>query len=168
MNSLAKILAAACLAAVAGSSAAHADILAFGSVKRAIAVTAVALNEQELPLRDNGSMTIPFKTSKANTLVAVSYNASCLVRAGDNFGSWGYILIRITVDNSQPVPRSPLGDGIYYHFCGGVEGAFSGAHSRQGIIMVPTAGNHTARVYAARGGSAWEASLSFSSILIQN
>jgi hypothetical protein len=168
MNCFAKTLAVTSLALAAGASGAHADILAMGVVKKAIVVTAVALNEQQVPLRDNGTNTITFRTVKANTPVVVSYNASCQVRAGDNAGSWGYILLRITIDDIEPHPRSPLSDGIYYHFCGGVEGAFSGAHSRQGGIVVPSAGTHTVRVYAARGGSAWEASLSFSSILIQN
>src|SRR4051794_13487860 len=98
-----KNLVAVCLAIGASGASAQADILAFGSYPGVVGVTAT---EQPLPLRQNGNSTITFKTLKANTLVAVTYNTSCYIQAYSIYGGVGKVRVRFTIDGIEPSPQT--------------------------------------------------------------
>ena len=158
----ASLWAAAALVIAAGTPAAQADILAFGSYEGVIGVTAA---EQPVPLRPNGSTTITFETTEAKTLVAVTYNATCYVQADSIYGGQGNVRVRITIDGIEPNPHTT---GTVALCSADVPGTSIGANSRQAAMVVRGAGTHAVRVLAIREYAAYNGALYNSSILIQD
>jgi hypothetical protein len=155
------LLAGAVCAAFAGP-AAKADIIGYGWHTDSTGVTTV---ERPIPLMWNGATTLVFRTTKANTFVAVTYNAVCQVHAGDIYGSYGDVRIRITIDDIEPHPQQYAGQPFV--LCSS-KGTDKGANSRQAAMWVPAAGTHTLRISAALAGSAYNGWLISSSTLIQD
>jgi hypothetical protein len=92
-----------------------------------------------VPLADNGSTALAFKTSAANQKIIIRYNAEC------QGGSVGWVSVSIFVDGVQASPAS----GSDFALCTGT--GYSGA-LRQSIYVVPASGAHSATVQAQGGG----------------
>jgi hypothetical protein len=163
MTGLAKAFAAIALAAATGSPGARADILAFGSYENVIGVTAT---EQAIPLRQNGSTTLTFRTTEPNTFVAVTYNAVCYVQSHSIYGGLGTVRVRITIDGVEPKPQPWSSTN---NLCT-AENTRTGyaAQSRQVGMRVREAGRHTVQVFAIRDEPAYNGALYTSSILVQD
>jgi hypothetical protein len=133
----AKTLACAALAIVSATAGAEARVLGLATTIAPFSVTAT---EKAVPLRQNGAKEITFRTTRNNTLVAVTYNAECAVTAGS------MLSVRIAVDavNAQPYSYRD------FIMCSSLNQSAlnSNAASRQVVIRVPQAGLHTAQVFA--------------------
>lgn len=161
MNRLAKSFAAISLAIAAGVPGAQADILAFGSYPNAIFVTDAY---EAVPLRKTGAKTLTFTTTEPDTLVAVTYNVSCLVESYSIYGGIGTVRVMIEIDGVE-ANSSTSSDS----FCGVQHPAKAfGSHSRQVAMRLRRPGTHTVQVIAIRDQPAVHAAFYFSSILVQD
>lgn len=163
LSRLAGAFAAVSFSIVAGAPCAQAEILAFGSYPSVIGVTKT---QHAIPLRQNGSTAIPFRTTQANTRVAVIYNAVCYLQSYSDFGGLGKMRIWITIDG---VETSPSIGGQEAGLCSSENTRTGyGSHARQGFMVVRSAGLHTVQVFAILDEPAYNGALYSSSILIQN
>ena len=122
--------------------------------------------EQPIPLREDGSTTLTFRTAEPNTFVAVTYNAACYVQSYSDFGGLGTVRVRITLDGLEPRPQPWSSTN---NLCT-AENTRTGyaAHSRQAGMRLRKAGRHTVQVFAIRDAPAYNAALYTSSILVQD
>jgi hypothetical protein len=155
MNTLAKALATASLAAALGLPSAQAGILAAATNLGASYVEPGA--EQPIPLKNDGATTAIFKTTTDNTLVVVRYNAECDV-VSDTIDH--YMQVRIAIDDvSTPFTHFCSANGNRYEYF---------AASRQVVVKVPKAGTHTVRVFAILYPGTKRGWLDDSSIVIED
>ncbi len=104
--------------------------------------------EALLPIKENGGTQLTFKTTTANQVVKIAYNAVCAVRAPR--GTW--VSIRIVVDGQEAAPAS----GHDFAFCSSLHPDYNNQATafRQSVITVPTAGKHQVEIYGRASGPA--------------
>jgi hypothetical protein len=146
INSLKKLtLAFAVILAVAalGANASAETLLAFATrANNASDVT----THVAVPLDDNNAPSLSFKTTAANKLIKITYNAECAV--GGPAGSW--LSVTILVDGVEADPKS----GTFFGFCT-ANGSFLQYTGtvRQSLIKVPTAGTHNIQIIVDLNGA---------------
>ena len=118
-------------------------------------------SSQLVPLKDNGSTDLTFRTTGPNKTVKITYNAECA--SGGPTDSW--VSVTVLVDGVQANPRS----GTSFALCTSLgNGAFDWKGAvRQSLITVPGAGGHVVQIRVDPNGGAtfWE--LGDSSIVVE-
>jgi hypothetical protein len=110
------------------------------------------LEEVAVPLKPNGSTQLKFRTRTANQAVKLTFIAHCLVSSAR--GRW--LGLRVEVDGVEAAPASSYDFALCSSHAPG-----SSRHQgfRQSVITIPSAGQHTARVFArisaGRGQAFW-------------
>jgi hypothetical protein len=128
---------------------------------RTNAFSSMSTGNVVVPLRNDDTTTLKFKTAAANQTVVITYNAECVVDAERGVR----LTIRILVDGSDAQPNV----GSDFALCSAVDtdGNTWASNVRQSAVTVPEAGTHVVKVVARLRGGPGSWRLDDSSLVVQ-